>query len=175
MRSRGSLRVVGCALSLLWWSAAGCGGDSSGSPASGSAGGASGGAAGPSAEGGAAGATSGGAAGQSTGGQAGAGAGGATAVSGCGDALPDVKATVCSTAGTTHALLTVHNECPALTVEMFWMSYACVETSYGTIAPGGTFQSNSFLTHPWRLRDAETHVLLKEIPALTAPTELSYP
>src|SRR6266478_3737810 len=84
---------------------------------------------------------------------------------GCGVAIADTAPVVCSTVGVTHAPLMVHNTCGALTIQMFWVNYQCAEMSYGTVAPGQTFNNNSWVSHPWRLRDATTHTLLREIPA----------
>jgi hypothetical protein len=94
---------------------------------------------------------------------------------GCGAAIAESTPTVCSTAGVTHAELMVHNTCGALTIEMFWVNYQCAEMTYGTVAPGQTFVNNSWVSHPWRLRDAATHALLREIPPLEAPTDVTYP
>jgi len=76
---------------------------------------------------------------------------------------------------TTVAELVVSNGCPASTIEIFWIDYGCEEVSYGQVAPGRRFSVSSFATHPWRIRDAITHVLLREIPPLTAPTTVTYP
>jgi len=101
--------------------------------------------------------------------------GGSTSSGACGKAIPDAKPATCSTQGTTAASLTIQNNCSGLTLEVFWVNYQCGEISYGTIAPGQKFQSNSYVTHPWRLRDASTHILLREIAPLTGPTDIMYP
>jgi hypothetical protein len=93
----------------------------------------------------------------------------------CGVAIADAMPLVCSVAGVTHAELVIHNTCGALTIEMFWVDYKCGEVSYGTIAPGQTFDNNSWVSHPWRLRNATTHALLREIPPLDAATDITYP
>jgi hypothetical protein len=62
------------------------------------------------------------------------------------------------------------------TVRLFWVDYACNEVAYGVVGPGQTHVQQTFVSHPWRVRDASTNALYKEfIPTTTAPPEVVVP
>lgn len=52
-------------------------------------------------------------------------------------------------------------------VDLFWIDYDCNEQSRGQIAPGETYHGISYDTHPFRVRDPESHGVIKELPALS--------
>jgi hypothetical protein len=61
-------------------------------------------------------------------------------------------------------------------VKIFWVDYGCNEQAYNTIAPGGTHVQQTYVGHPWRVRDAVTNALYKEVvPSTTAPPEVTVP
>jgi hypothetical protein len=91
------------------------------------------------------------------------------------DALVDVPPTTCSLTGNTAAMLTIKNNFPAITVTPYWINYSCVEQAFPNIAPGATGSFNSWVTHPWRVRDSATHTLLAEIPPLSGNTTVVVP
>jgi hypothetical protein len=69
---------------------------------------------------------------------------------------------VCSTDSSTSVSLTIQNNYTVTPLNVFWVSYECQEVGYGSIEPGTKFQQQTFATHPWRLRNADTGVLLHE-------------
>lgn len=73
---------------------------------------------------------------------------------------------VCSKASGASATLTLVNACPKTTLLLSWINLQCGETSYATVPPGGSYVQPSFVGHPWRIRNAATQALMREIPAL---------
>jgi len=91
----------------------------------------------------------------------------------CEDLMPpDVVSEVCSESSMTNAELTVVNDCEDIIVQLFWVDYACEEHPYGSAPPGGMVSVPSFETHPWRIRNAQTQELMRELPPLTGDTTL---
>jgi len=85
-------------------------------------------------------------------------------------ALPDEPPAVCSTDGAP-LLLTIVNTCSTEPVDLYWVTFFCEERFFKQIAPGESVFQATYDTHPWRVRDHETHRLLKEIaPTGTAGT-----
>lgn len=41
-------------------------------------------------------------------------------------------------------------------VDLFWLDYTGTRVKYGTLQPGGQYAVDTFVTHPWIFRDAET-------------------
>jgi len=72
---------------------------------------------------------------------------------------------VCSKASGVSATLTIVNACPKTTLQLSWINLQCGESTYATVAPGGSFVQPSFVGHPWRIRNAATQALMREIPA----------
>lgn len=73
---------------------------------------------------------------------------------------------VCSKASGASATLTVVNACSKTTLRLSWITQQCGETVYATVPPGGSYVQPSFVGHPWRIRNAATSALMREIPAL---------
>ncbi len=76
--------------------------------------------------------------------------------------LPDGPPSVCSTRGAPMSLDIV-NGCSSERVEVYWVDYNCKEVLYRPLSPGETLHQATYDTHPWRVREAGTHRLLKEI------------
>lgn len=66
---------------------------------------------------------------------------------------PDA-ATPCSMGGSDPASFVLHNDAAAA-VRLDWVNYACDEQPYGTLAPGGERTQGTYVTHRWRVRDAQ--------------------
>ena len=49
------------------------------------------------------------------------------------------------------------------------------EQSHEILKPGESYKTETYLTHPWRIRTAATKALLVEIPGLTMSLSLSFP
>lgn len=61
-------------------------------------------------------------------------------------------------------------------VRLFWVDYSCNEVGYNEIGPGKTHVQQTYVGHPWRVRDAATNALYKEfVPTTTAPPEVVVP
>ncbi|MCW5834925.1 MAG: hypothetical protein KIS78_21165 [Labilithrix sp.] len=61
-------------------------------------------------------------------------------------------------------------------VRLFWVDYGCNEVGYDVLAPGQARVQQTFVSHPWRVRDAATNALYKEyVPTTTAPPEVVVP
>lgn len=61
-------------------------------------------------------------------------------------------------------------------VRLFWVDYGCKEVGYAVLGPGQTWVQQTYVTHPWRVRDASTNALYKEVvPTTTAPPEVTVP
>ncbi|XP_071517189.1 uncharacterized protein [Panulirus ornatus] len=56
------------------------------------------------------------------------------------------------------------------TVDVIWLDYNGVRQKYKTLIPGEAFKVNTFVTHPWIFRDAETTATL-----LVNSEEVFYP
>ncbi len=39
-------------------------------------------------------------------------------------------------------------------VNVYWINYDCTEELYMTLGPGKSYSQDSFVTHPWVVRDA---------------------
>ena len=78
----------------------------------------------------------------------------------------------CSIESVTDSSLSIYNDCESVSIEVFWVAYDCGEVSYGIRGPTETFQIPSYDTHPWRIRNAETGELMREIPPLMGDTSL---
>ena len=62
----------------------------------------------------------------------------------------------------------------ARSVSIYWVSYTCEEAFEVTLDACGTFSIQTYVTHPWRIRDSETNTLFKEfIPTSTAVTKVT--
>jgi hypothetical protein len=57
--------------------------------------------------------------------------------------------------------IAVLNESPR-TVTLWWVDYDGREVARGTIRPGQRWDQRTFLTHPWRVRDAVTSQLMRD-------------
>lgn len=57
-------------------------------------------------------------------------------------------------------------------VSVYWLDYQCEEQLYANVAPGGTFSANSYVTHPWRIRESSTGKILKQVTLNTAGTNV---
>lgn len=96
------------------------------------------------------------------------GSSGTSGTSGSSGAQPSpvTPSNQCSKSSSQPITLTFRNRTPDITLNIFWVDYGCSERSYGTIPPGADHVQQTFVTHPWRLRDARTGALLKEfVPA----------
>ncbi len=61
-------------------------------------------------------------------------------------------------------------------VRLFWVDYGCNEVAYDVLEPGQARVQRTFVSHPWRVRDAATNALYKEyVPTTTAPPEVVVP
>ncbi len=87
--------------------------------------------------------------------------------------LPGSVPEVCSVSAMNNAQIAVLNDCENITVQLYWVDYACDEHPYGSAPPGGMVSVPTYETHPWRLRNAETLELMLEIPPLSGDTALS--
>jgi len=70
-------------------------------------------------------------------------------------AMPVVHEAVCSLHGDVPTLFTITNTGDA-PVAFNWVDYDCNEVKYGVLAPGEIVEVDSFDTHPWVLRNADT-------------------
>lgn len=102
------------------------------------------------------------------------GSGGSPPTNSCLNAIALGNNPPCSSSSNDAASITITNDCKMVTLEAFWVKYDCSEESYGTIAPGKTWQLGSYETHPWRLRNADTGDLLYAIPPLTGNTTFTF-
>lgn len=82
----------------------------------------------------------------------------------------------CSAASTQAVNLPFRNAFSDRTVRLFWVDTSCREIAYSAIASGQTFVQQTFVGHVWRVRDASTNALYKEVtPTTTAPPEVTVP
>jgi len=88
-------------------------------------------------------------------------------------ALPEVPAMACSTESIDLATLTIHNDCEGVRAELYWVGFGCEETLYATIEAGDSWTQSTYLSHPWRIRNASSGVLMREIPPVAGDLELS--
>ena len=82
---------------------------------------------------------------------------------------PDGPAPACSLNSADTASITFVNACSTLTVDVFWVNFSCQEVFYNTLAPNESYTQQTYVTHPWRIREHDTQRLLKEVPAPTIP------
>lgn len=95
------------------------------------------------------------------------------ALGGClGRPLPEQAPAECSDNSSTAAQLEVVNGC-AYAIDVYWVGYDCGESHYATIGPAEGWATNSYETHPWRVRDAASNDLLLEIMPLVGDTMLT--
>ena len=77
--------------------------------------------------------------------------------------LPTITpSNVCSQNSVQATTLTFQNS-SGRNLQLFWVDYTCKEVSYGSLGPAESKDMPTFLTHPWRVRDAETSALYKEL------------
>lgn len=107
-----------------------------------------------------------------TGGDAGSSSSTTAAVGGClGDPLPEVALVECSDSDREEVDLTIDNACD-FAVEVFWVAYDCGEVSYQVISGGNSWGTQTYATHPWRIRAAQGGELLLEIAPLQGDTQV---
>ncbi|HVJ94502.1 MAG TPA: hypothetical protein VM580_32165 [Labilithrix sp.] len=83
---------------------------------------------------------------------------------------------VCSQQSAQAVNLPFRNEFSDRTVRLYWVNYQCQEVAYGAVKPKTTYVQQTYVGHPWRVRDASTNALYKEfIPTTTAPPEVTVP
>ena len=70
-------------------------------------------------------------------------------------ANPFVHEAVCSLVGEVATPFTIVNT-GDVSVQYNWVDYDCKEVEYGVLAPGESVIVETFETHPWVLRDADT-------------------
>ncbi len=87
--------------------------------------------------------------------------------------LDETPPMTCSETAMDGASLSVFNDCLGLTVEVYWVDYNCSELYYGFADPGSEFTIGSYETHAWRVRNAATGELMREIPPLEGDTSVS--
>ena len=108
-------------------------------------------------------------------GSSGIGSSGASGTSG--QPAPTVQPSgACSQNSSQAVNLPFRNAFTDRSVRLFWVDYGCNEVGYDVLAPGQTRVQQTFVTHPWRVRDASTNALYKEfVPTTTAPPEVTVP
>ena len=83
--------------------------------------------------------------------------------------------TACSQNSTQPVNLPFRNAFTDRSVRLFWVDYSCNEVAYKVLAPGQTHVQQTYVGHPWRVRDASTNALYKELVPTTAPPEVVVP
>ncbi|MBX3204640.1 MAG: hypothetical protein KF764_06195 [Labilithrix sp.] len=82
----------------------------------------------------------------------------------------------CSQNGAQAVNLPFRNAFRDRSVRLVWVDYGCNEVGAGELGPGETRVQQTYVTHPWRVRDAVTNALYKEyVPTTTAPPEVVVP
>lgn len=78
-----------------------------------------------------------------------------------------ISSGTCSTRGKGHSVtFALKSDCSDAVLDLFWVNESCKEIFRGTIAPSELHWHDSRDTHAFRLRDHETHQLVKEfVPA----------
>ena len=89
--------------------------------------------------------------------------------------IPEAAPILCSENSDSKVSLTISNVCVSEAIEVFWVNFNCNEVSYGSYAPGDSFVTQSFKSHPWRVRNATTQVLLADIPPVMSDTIIAFP
>jgi hypothetical protein len=98
---------------------------------------------------------------------------GATVIT-CDDLLLDETVPLtCSQTAIDGASLTVFNDCQTIAIDVYWVGYDCSEQYYGSADAGAAFSIGTYQTHPWRIRNAFTGELMREIPPLDGDTSVS--
>ncbi|GAB4232310.1 MAG: hypothetical protein Kow0049_15200 [Stanieria sp.] len=78
----------------------------------------------------------------------------------------------CSVESNTPTQITFTNN-TANPVNLYWVNYECQEVQYQTIQPQASYTQDTFVSHPWRIRDSQTGELLKEFtPTSATATEV---
>ncbi|RMF81661.1 MAG: hypothetical protein D6737_04325 [Chloroflexi bacterium] len=65
----------------------------------------------------------------------------------------------CSIAGDEPTTITFVND-SQFTLAIYWVSYDCEEVLYNTLSPGQSYVQQTFVTHPWIVRDTRTGIAL---------------
>ena len=81
-----------------------------------------------------------------------------------------IPRSACSVSSVTAVNLTLNNR-SARQLRVLWVDYSCLEQSMGALAPGQSFATSTFATHPWRLRDVGTNALTFEYVTTTDPQQ----
>lgn len=68
----------------------------------------------------------------------------------------------CSTGWSNTANLRIYNNSDKY-VDLYWVNYQCQEIKYTTLNPGTTVLQQSYVTHPWRLRESVSGKLIKQV------------
>jgi len=93
-------------------------------------------------------------------------------------AITDSIPPVCSLDGTERRTMSITNNCSE-EIDIWWVTYGCIERFSQRLAPGGIFRQSTFVTHPWRARavpatgepGATKGALLKEFGAIPQGTD----
>lgn len=87
--------------------------------------------------------------------------------------LPEAAPAACSSGGGDAVTLEVVNDCFSVAVLVLWVDYGCEEIPYGLVEPGELWEQGTYQNHPWRIRNAETGELMREVPPLGGDTSLA--
>ena len=82
----------------------------------------------------------------------------------------------CSTNSSQPVNLPFRNGFTDRSVRLYWVDYGCKEVAYSLVGPGQSHVQQTFVGHPWRVRDEATNALYREAVATsTAPPEVVVP
>ncbi len=82
----------------------------------------------------------------------------------------------CSQNATQAVNLPFRNNFTDRSVRLYWVDYSCKEVAYNVLGPKQTHVQQTYVGHPWRVRDEMTNALYEEvIPTSTAPPEVVVP
>jgi hypothetical protein len=68
----------------------------------------------------------------------------------------------CSVDGSTPVTIAVINRSQHEVLDIFWVDYSCNEVAKGTLLPGQRWDQQTFISHPFRIREEKSGRLLRE-------------
>jgi hypothetical protein len=87
--------------------------------------------------------------------------------------VPDEPPMICSKSSAKKAKISFTNLCTKTVLRINWVNYGCHEDApVIELQPGETRVVSTYLTHPWRVRDAKDGRLMLDIPPVSSVVEM---
>ena len=88
---------------------------------------------------------------------------------------PIVAGAECSVSSSEPVNLILQNQSSTRNLTVYWVDFSCAENLSGSLPAMGTFQVQTYVGHPWRLRDDAGQLLYEYLPTNLEPQTVALP